>query len=391
LAVSGLFGVMVVPTGASAVTIGSVASSDPGLKCAPIKEALFIAQAATTSIPYTVPAGGGIVTSWSTSFGEPGGQLSLILVRKTSTPKTLSVVGSDTESLPSPIPSSHISTFTPASPIVVQEGDILGLQMPGESKAACFYEGGSADKVAVGLAGGLTAGSILTEAPSSPAEKILVNASATIAQSVDLGLSEAITPPSGPPGVALFLLTASNAGPAAVPATINDIVPNGLHVLAAGVTGGGECAIAGQAVTCQLDSVPVTGTGTPPVADIVVSSSTPGSYSNQASITAPLTDSNPANNTAGATLTVSAPAVAPPPPCKTIQLAGTSLAIAKLVIPALNCTVGKVTSKASKTVRKGLVISTSPGSGATLAAGTAVNVVVSSGPPKKKKKKKKKH
>jgi beta-lactam-binding protein with PASTA domain len=41
-------------------------------------------------------------------------------------------------------------------------------------------------------------------------------------------------------------------------------------------------------------------------------------------------------------------------------------------------------------LRKGFVISTSPGPGKTLANGTKVNIVVSSGPPKKKKKKKKK-
>jgi hypothetical protein len=132
------------------------------------------------------------------------------------------------------------------------------------------------------------------------------------------------------------------------------------------------------------------GTGAP--VSIIVSAPTAGKYADTATVAGSLTDPNPANNVASATLTVNAPALTPPPPCKTIQLAGAPLALAKVVIPALNCTVGKVTSKASKTVRKGFVISTSPGPGATLAAGSVVNIVTSSGPPKKKKKsKKKKH
>ena len=103
-----------------------------------------------------------------------------------------------------------------------------------------------------------------------------------------------------------------------------------------------------------------------------------------------LADTNAANNTAAPTLNVSALApVGPAVQCKVVQLAGVPLSVAKLVIPALNCKLGKLTSKASKSVRKGYVISTTPRSGATLAAGSAVSVVTSSGPPKKKKHKKK--
>jgi hypothetical protein len=128
---------------------------------------------------------------------------------------------------------------------------------------------------------------------------------------------------------------------------------------------------------------------------IIVSAPNAGSYADAASVSASLPDPNPANNSASATLVVNAPTAppaptpAPAPNCKVVQLAGTPLAVAKVVIGALNCKVGKITSKASKTVPKGLVISTSPGSGAALAAGSAVNIVTSSGPPKKHKKKKK--
>jgi Domain of unknown function DUF11 len=378
------------PASASTVTIGSLASSDPGTKCESIPQSLFIVQTAAEAGSYTVPAGGGIITSWSTSFGEAGAPLSLIVVHTTSNPTQLSMVGSDSETLPTPIAADHISTFTPASPILTEPGDIIGLQLPGGSKAACFSEGGVGDDVLDGLAGGLTPGSVLTTTGEAPT-KILLNVSATITQSVDLALSEAVTPSSGPPGVALIALTPSDLGPAVVPATVTDVVPSGLAVLGA-ATSGGECSVAGQAVTCELGHVPLAGAGTPPVVDIVVSSSSPGVYSNQALIQAPLTDSNPANNATSATFTVTAPvAAATTPPaaattpsaagCNVVTLKGTPLTVAEAVLGALHCTVGKVAHVASKTVAKGLVIGTAPGAGAH-PAGTKVAITVSSGKPK---------
>ena len=77
----------------------------------------------------------------------------------------------------------------------------------------------------------------------------------------------------------------------------------------------------------------------------------------------------------------------PAPSCHVPKLAGASLALARTTISSHNCRIGKTTKKASTKVRKGRIISTSPGAGSTLAAGSAVNLVVSSGPPKPKKKK----
>jgi hypothetical protein len=84
------------------------------------------------------------------------------------------------------------------------------------------------------------------------------------------------------------------------------------------------------------------------------------------------------------------PVPPPAPPCQVTKLSGRLLAVAKSVIAGHNCKVGKTTKKASKKVRKGYVISTTPGPGSTRPAGTAVNIVVSSGPPKQKKHKTKK-
>jgi hypothetical protein len=80
------------------------------------------------------------------------------------------------------------------------------------------------------------------------------------------------------------------------------------------------------------------------------------------------------------------PITAATPPCQVTKLAGARLAVAKTVLQAHNCRIGKTTKKASVKVAKGHVISTNPGAGKTLAPGAKVNIVVSSGPAKHKKK-----
>jgi beta-lactam-binding protein with PASTA domain len=75
--------------------------------------------------------------------------------------------------------------------------------------------------------------------------------------------------------------------------------------------------------------------------------------------------------------------------CHVVSLSGVSLKLAKSVITALGCSVGKLTTAASTTVPKGDVISISPKSG-TVAANTKIAIVSSSGKPKKPSKKKKK-
>jgi len=372
---------LTVATSADAVTIGEVAASDPGAKCGSIKEALFIVQTASTGASYAVPSGGGVITSWSTSFGSPGAQIALVVLRPGANPNVFTLVGADAEALPSPIPATHVSTFPLATPIVVQAGDLLGVQVPGSSPSACFYETGSAgDVVRAGLAGNLVPGSAYSTV--EPVTKDRANVSAEVAQSVDLGLTQTITPsPAASGGVALIALGTTSGVPG-VPATVSDVVPGALPVLAAG-TAGGKCAVAGQAVTCTV------GAGTS--VDIVVGTPTPGSYTNQALLESELADANPANNVAGSTITVSAPLSAPapvPPTCTVIALAKAPLNVAQTALRALHCGIGKVRKASSKTIAKGLVISTTPKAGTVAAAGTLVGITVSSGKPKKKKSKK---
>ena len=79
-------------------------------------------QSAVASGPvYAVPAGGGLLTSWSTFAGNPGGVMSLMIFRPTAVAGTYSVVA---ESPVQTLTASVLNTF-PAS-IALQGGDLIG-------------------------------------------------------------------------------------------------------------------------------------------------------------------------------------------------------------------------------------------------------------------------
>jgi hypothetical protein len=168
------------------------------------------------------------------------------------------------------------------------------------------------------------------------------------------------------------------SSPTGVIGTLSDTLPSGLTPVAAS-SGSGACTIAGQAVDCPLSSTPAT-------VNITVRGSTPGSYTNTARMLNPISEANPANNTAA----VSLGAVNPPPTprCTVPKLRGVPLSVARAFLPLVNCKVGKVKKVRSKSVRKGNVISTTPKAGTNLAAGTKVAIKSSSGKAKKKAKQK---
>lgn len=381
LVVSGLLAGVV--SSASGLTLGntSVPSGASPQACTPTYQ--FYAQKATDSgYQYVVPAGGGAITSWSvnTTGAAPGASLALLVLRPGG---EYTIVGFDTEALPNPLPGSGVATFNLASPIAVSGGEVLGLYAPATTTAACFFSGASlaADEISVGTVNPPSVGGTYKTALSAPG--IIVNVSANLVTTQDVAVSGAATPSSiTAGGAAEYAFTVSNGGPSSGSITFTDAIPSGLKILTA-VAGSGTCSTTGQTVTCTISGLKA-GASVP--VSIVVSAAGAGSYPDSASVNTALTDPNPGNNSVNTTLTVSN---LPSPPCKTVRLTGLSPAFAKQLIGALNCKVGKVTSKASRSVRKGLVISSNPGAGKTLAAGSAVSVVVSSGPPKKKKHKKK--
>ncbi|HEY2632047.1 MAG TPA: PASTA domain-containing protein [Solirubrobacteraceae bacterium] len=331
-------------------------------------------QATEPAGQYVVPAGGGQITSWSTNAeGATAGTPLTFLALRPGVPGSYTVVGSDSETLPA----GGIATFNIAKPIAVNAGDVIGLYST-TTTAFCFFTGGSsaADVVSAGPAGAPTPGATYTTKESGPTD--LVNVSANLVQSQDVVLAGAATPATMVAGGASsYLFTVTNSGPAANPINFADAVPAGLTILAASA-GSGNCAIAGQTVTCTIPNLAV---GASAQVSILVTASKLGIYTDTATISSTLPDPNSANNTVGATLHV-ARALS----CKLVNLKGTPLAVAKTVISALGCKVGKVTKKASSGVTKGFVISTSPGSGVTKPVETAVKIVISSGPPKHKKK-----
>lgn len=371
LVVSGLLAVTA--SSASALTLGSLASSEPSPCLAGASNAFFT-QTATATIPYTVPAGGGLISSWSTSFGPAGAPVELLV---TGPPSGVNfpVVGFDAETLPTPIPGGNVSTFTPPTPIPVQAGDQLGLYYTGGSSTRCAFPSAStSDMVTAGIASSPASGA--TEVASTTFPSGLVNVSVNLLQSVDVGMSGSASPSAITAGDLASLSFAVTSTPAST-GTFTDPVPTGLVPVVASAEGS-SCTIAGQLVSCSLTHLPTT-------VKIAVQGATTGVYTNSASVAGAISDPNPSNNSASQLLRVSAASAAPS--CKVVKLAGTPLAVAKVVIPALNCKIGKIKHKASKTVPKGFVISTSPRSGATSAVGSAVNIVISSGPRKKKHKK----
>jgi len=76
-------------------------------------------------VSYAVPTGGAFITSWSTDAGPFIGPVGLQVWRKTAGSFTL--VGASPEM---PLSASVVNTFTLATPIPVQAGDLLGLRIP---------------------------------------------------------------------------------------------------------------------------------------------------------------------------------------------------------------------------------------------------------------------
>jgi Glucodextranase, domain B/PASTA domain len=87
-----------------------------------------------------------------------------------------------------------------------------------------------------------------------------------------------------------------------------------------------------------------------------------------------------ATNVAGNEKTVTATVVYKPPPCIVPGLTGRPLAHARAALSAHGCALGRVRRVHSKSVRKGHVISTTPGRGTHHRHGTKVRVLVSAGP-----------
>ncbi len=123
ICLAGLLALASASAAAASTTIGQLApDGGSGTTCTggPYD---FLQPPVTAGNTYVVPAGGDVITSWSTNAIAGFGQmLKMKVYRKVSDPMTYKVVGHDG---PRPLTPSKLNTF--AVSIAVQPGDVLGL------------------------------------------------------------------------------------------------------------------------------------------------------------------------------------------------------------------------------------------------------------------------
>ncbi len=368
------------------VTLGSTTLGATSSNCTP---GAVVAQATSDpSTPYTVPAPGGLMTQWQTNTtGATASAPVTLVVLSPAGPGSYTAVGVDSETLPSPLPASHVASFTLSTPIRVTGGETLGLYASG-SGAICYSSFGStptSDTLTVVAEGSPPAtGQTLSTVVQSSAPQFTMNVAATLVQHQDVGVTTSTTPATATVGeLALLASWVSNAGPLDGAITFTDTVPAGLTIDAA-AAGSGTCATIGQQLTCTITGL---APGHTALVDIVVTPTAAQTYTNRVSVSpAGLTDPNAADNNASASLAVNPTPVPTPTPtkgCIVPQLTGTPLAIAKRVLVLLDCKAGNVHRLHTKKIANDDVIKTvqRPGS---YPSGTVVALQVSSGPQKPK-------
>jgi Domain of unknown function DUF11/PASTA domain len=382
----------------STTTLGSIvapAGGPPGgLPCSGTP---FLFGMATSADD--VGTGGGLVTSWSVNAtGDSSGTETLYVLAPDGSDYT--VVGTDTETIPTVIPADGTVTFTLASPIAAESGDTFAVSASGAA-VFCGWISGSNEAFLANLAGAGVGQSIVPVAGPG----LVVDLAVTLTPRTQ---DVAVSTTAGPSNAlvnneALLSSTVTNNGPSVWPTTFTDAVPAGLAIDGVAAAGG-DCSTAGQVVTCTFGGLAV---GASALVEIVVTPAVAQSYENTVFVAdaSPVTDPNPANNSASASLVVAAP-VAPTSAtptsatpaslapaatvtaaraCVATNLKGLSEKVVKTLLPALGCEVGKIKKATSRHVAKGDVISLTPASGSH-AAGTKVALTVSSGKPKKKHK-----
>lgn len=401
---TGVAGLLALPAVASAATttLGST-TPEAGSLFSPCvgstgPDVNFQLQDSTTT-PYTVPAGSWALTNWSTYTAgggdTAGGGLTLVVLHPQSG-GSYGVVAVDTETLPTPLPSGGVATFTPSQSILVGGGDLLGLYMPATPTQDCSWHGGTGAPSADVIdsltpngppAVGQTLSPDTAEGPSPAGYQMNLAVTLTPAGVEDAALSTAAGPSNATAGFpALLSSTVSNNGPATQPITFTDKVPTGLAIESVSA-GSGSCTRSGQSVVCTLDLA----VGQSAPVDIIVTPHAAGSFANSVSVSLPtgVTDPNAANNSASANLAVAAASTVPADStvpaavqavCLVPRIGGTPLGVARRVLGALDCRVGRVKHVHSRHA-KGTVLRTLPGAGH-YAAGRLIGLVVSSGPGK---------
>lgn len=384
LALSALVSLALAGGARADVTIGSIVV-DPAAVPFPCDRAQIVAQATSDpATPYTVPVGGGRILSWQTSTldSTEGADVTLVVLAPSGL-GAYRVVAVDSQTLPDPLPADDVASFTLPTPIAVAGGETLGLYTDA-SDANCYHVGGlipSASRLTALDAPSLPApGQLLMPALPLSEGGYALNVATTLRPDHDVAVSTAASPDTATiGGLALLSSSVTNLhGDGANPITFTDTVPAGLTVNAA-AAGSGTCATAGQQVTCRIEHLPQ-GKAVP--VNVVVTPTAAGRYANSVSVATNdgVTDPDPANNAASATLTVGA---GPPAPnCVVPALKRTPQRVAKRVLKRLGCRIGKSRRIHSRAVGKGKVFRTSPRAG-TYPVRTIVRLTLSLGRKKR--------
>jgi hypothetical protein len=121
-----LIGMLLSATAALAATVGSATGTVTSTSAG------FDTVQMSTTVPgaYAVPLGGGNITTWSTLAGPLAGPVGLQVWRPTLTTGTYVLVGASPLVTLTP---NTLNTFTLAAPILVREGDLLGLRIEGRA------------------------------------------------------------------------------------------------------------------------------------------------------------------------------------------------------------------------------------------------------------------
>jgi hypothetical protein len=290
---------------------------------------IFAQSASDPSTLFTAPAGGQI-TQWQTNTaGETAGE-SVELVALTPQAGVFRVDAVDDETVPNP--AGGVATFTPASPMMVSSGDILGLA--GGTHVTCDWSGGSTPLTDVTDIFGTVSvnpGDAFSSLGSGPFEA--VDLAATLVATEDSAVTTAVQPGTvAAGGEALLTSTVTDVGPASNALTFTDAVPAGLTIDAA-LSSSGPCTTLGQVVTCTISGL-ASGQSAP--VDIVVTAPA-DTYTNSVTVTSASAVIDPvtANNAAAAAFSAATPATTATPAtpaaakCVVTGLANVPLATAK--------------------------------------------------------------
>ena len=171
---------------------------------------------------------------------------------------------------------------------------------------ASFAVGSAGFSLIVNVNAGVASGTVLSNTAtvtSASGDPVAGNNSATTTTTVGASADLSITKTDGvttvtPGGTTTYTITASNAGPSAVSATVGDTFPASLTCTWTCVgAGGGTCTAGGAGNINDSASLPVAGSVTYTAACSISAAAT-GTLSNTATVASAATDPTPGNNSA---------------------------------------------------------------------------------------------